>query len=72
MTLLCAKRNKTSQNIERQLSDHIADINFIILRRYGAQSALGFIVPMLNFGLDFVCRIYHHDYLNNIKECVTP
>jgi hypothetical protein len=47
MTLLCAKRNKTSQNIERQLSDHIADINFIILRRYGAQSALGFIVPML-------------------------
>ncbi len=43
------KGNKTSQNIKRQLSDHIADINFIILRRYGAHCALH-----LSYGLAFL------------------
>ena len=40
MTLLCAQQSFSISSNRRQLSDHIADINLIFLRK-GAQSKVG-------------------------------
>lgn len=37
---LCALRNKSSQNIKRQLFDHKTDITISLLRRFGVLSEI--------------------------------
>jgi len=44
MSLWCAKLNKTSQNIKRQLADHTADMKLIILWRIWTPRILQLII----------------------------